>query len=96
MLINILKAKVTDMQREYMKFRKEHAIDLMFIWFVMYTQPIFIYLNLKFWLWFCLWIRKKTDNETFRKIAGWSMYYFLYFAPFFLLFYLIAKYARYL
>lgn len=99
MLINILKAKVTDMQNRYMQFKNEHAIDLMFIWFVMYQQPVLIYLNLRFWLWFCLCLRKLRENEKVKKIIGWSFFWFLYSAPFLLLFYFICyafiKYSKF-
>jgi len=93
MLINILKAKILDLKK---KKESSYVIRI----FTFYIEPwqlkSILAGYLKFWLWVCLLIRKRTDNETFKKIIGWSMYYFLYFAPFFLLFYLIGKYARFL
>ena len=91
MIINILKAKIIDLEK---KKETSYVIRIFTFYIEEYQVKSILAGYLKFWLMVCLFVRRSIDNETFKKIAGWSMYYFLYFAPFFLLFYLIGKYAR--
>jgi hypothetical protein len=93
-LINIITAKILDMETEYARFLKEHEIKLLFFYYMLNFQPLWLYWYLKFLLKVLLFLRKISDNEIyvkFKRFCAYLVFYILIYSPFILLFVIMLK-----